>query len=210
MLRDVTYHAHVGEDVELFATVSGPNLTRRFFFEEVNDRRGGFIRFFAPGSQVRVSADGVEYQGNGGVVAPYMFGAEMPVEDLLYVDAATFLVSAVTLSLGASGASWMQISNDGVFDTEPWVAYSGTSPWTLSGGDGVHTVSARFADDAGRIRLFHRERNRSRAQDRREGGRDGRGGGRHGDGRAARFERGVAGYAQYARVKAITGRDDRA
>ncbi len=92
MLRDVTYHAVVSDTVELFATVSGPNLTRRFFFEEIDDKRGTYLRFFAPGSQVSVSPDGVEYTGNGGVVSPYMFGAEMPVADLLAPEIVNRLV----------------------------------------------------------------------------------------------------------------------
>jgi len=92
MLCDVTYHAKVTDTVELFATVSGPNLTRRFFFEEIDDARGAYLRFFAPGSQLHVSPDGVVYSGNGGVVSPYMFGADMPVADLLAPDIINRLV----------------------------------------------------------------------------------------------------------------------
>jgi uncharacterized protein (TIGR04442 family) len=92
VLRDVTYHAILSDTIELFATVSGPNLTKRFYFEEVDDPRGQYLRFFAPGSQVHLSPEGVAYQGNGGVVSPYMFGAEMPVEDLLAPEVGNRLV----------------------------------------------------------------------------------------------------------------------
>jgi YVTN family beta-propeller protein/parallel beta-helix repeat protein len=60
--------------------------------------------------------------------------------------------TAVTLSLAyldANGCSAMQISADGVFDTEPEVACAASAPWTLSAGDGVKTVFARFRDTLG-------------------------------------------------------------
>lgn len=103
VLRDVTYHASITDQVELFATISGPDLTRRFFFEEGADRKGDFLRFFGPGSQIRVTADGVEYSGNGGVASPYMFGAQMPVEDLLTPEIVNRLVFFGTIEDPESG-----------------------------------------------------------------------------------------------------------
>jgi alpha-tubulin suppressor-like RCC1 family protein len=51
-----------------------------------------------------------------------------------------------------SGCSQMQISNDGDFDTEPWVAFSPSSSWSLTAGaDGTRTVWIRFIDLAGNI-----------------------------------------------------------
>ncbi len=57
---------------------------------------------------------------------------------------------AVTLDLAAtdpSGVAAMRISNDGVFDTEPWEAFSATRDWTLTAGaatqDGERPVPGR-------------------------------------------------------------------
>ncbi|PIP30295.1 hypothetical protein COX25_05435, partial [bacterium (Candidatus Howlettbacteria) CG23_combo_of_CG06-09_8_20_14_all_37_9] len=45
----------------------------------------------------------------------------------------------------------MQISNDGVFDTEPWETYAASKAWALSAGDGQKTAYARFKDNAGNV-----------------------------------------------------------
>lgn len=47
-----------------------------------------------------------------------------------------------------SGLYLMQISNDGVFDTEPWEDFAETKSWSLIGGSGTRTVYARFRDRA--------------------------------------------------------------
>ncbi len=58
--------------------------------------------------------------------------------------------TAVTLELGATdagtGAREMQVSNDGVFDTEPWETTATTKAWDLPAGDGVKTVHVRYRD----------------------------------------------------------------
>jgi hypothetical protein len=43
----------------------------------------------------------------------------------------------------------MRISNDGVFDSEPWEAYAETKSWTLTSGNGVKTVYVRFRSTSG-------------------------------------------------------------
>lgn len=61
----------------------------------------------------------------------------------------------VSLALSASdpqtNVSQMQISTDGVFDTEPWVPYSASASATVPAGDGVKTVWVRFQNNAGMI-----------------------------------------------------------
>jgi hypothetical protein len=44
-----------------------------------------------------------------------------------------------------TGVELMRISQDGVFDTEPWVRYASTSSLTLQ-GKGVRTVYVQFAN----------------------------------------------------------------
>lgn len=67
--------------------------------------------------------------------------------------AATTSSVDVTLALSASdaetGVSAMQISTDGVFDTEPVLPYSTSGTATLSGANTTKTVYARFQDNAG-------------------------------------------------------------
>ena len=53
------------------------------------------------------------------------------------------------LALSASGATKMQISDDGFFDTDALMGYLTTAPWNLGGGDGAKVVAVRFLDDAG-------------------------------------------------------------
>lgn len=61
--------------------------------------------------------------------------------------------TAVTLSLTAtdstSGISEVRLSNDGVWDTEPWEPQVSTKSWTLSPGDGAKTVYYQIRDNAG-------------------------------------------------------------
>lgn len=51
----------------------------------------------------------------------------------------------------ASGVSQMQISYDGIFDTEPWEVYRSTFSSELPTGDGVKTVWLRVRDLAGQL-----------------------------------------------------------
>jgi hypothetical protein len=67
--------------------------------------------------------------------------------------AATAYTKNVTLTLSATdpqtGVDAMQISTDGVFDTEPIVAYSTTASATLPAPNGTKTVYVRFRNNAG-------------------------------------------------------------
>jgi len=63
---------------------------------------------------------------------------------------------SVTLQLTAfdglgSGVNGMRFSNDGVWDTETWEAYSSTKTWTLTSGDGPKIVYCQIRDNAGNI-----------------------------------------------------------
>jgi hypothetical protein len=63
--------------------------------------------------------------------------------------------TSVTLTLSASdegsGVSQMVLSNDGVFDTEPWETYATSKAWTLTAGDGTKTVYVKYKDVAGGV-----------------------------------------------------------
>lgn len=62
---------------------------------------------------------------------------------------------SVDLSLFASNASQMQLTDDGSFEGKTWVPYAETVTWLLSGSDctvlDCKSVRARFRDDAGNV-----------------------------------------------------------
>ena len=56
--------------------------------------------------------------------------------------------TSVTLTLSATDASWMMISNYANFSGASWEAYSATKSWTLISDDGVKTVYFKAKDSA--------------------------------------------------------------
>ncbi|MDD5434287.1 MAG: hypothetical protein PH343_02535 [Nitrospira sp.] len=67
--------------------------------------------------------------------------------------------TAVTLALsctdnaGGSGCADMQVSNDGIFDKEPWEPYAASKAWVLKTGNGNRAVYVRYRDWSGNISL---------------------------------------------------------
>lgn len=57
--------------------------------------------------------------------------------------------SAVALTIGATNAAKMAISNSSDFSGAAWEAYAIIKAWTLTSGDGVKTVYIKFQDSAG-------------------------------------------------------------
>jgi hypothetical protein len=83
------------------------------------------------------------------------FIAKFPTNAVCVNNNNSFTTNAsVTLTFfvyDKSGVTDMRISNDGVFDDEPWEAYSAARAWTLTGGDGLKTVYAQFRDTLGNL-----------------------------------------------------------
>ena len=65
--------------------------------------------------------------------------------------ASTTSTLSVSLTLAATDATQMIISNDAGFAGASWETYATTKSWTLTSGDGVKTVYARFKDAAGNM-----------------------------------------------------------
>ncbi len=65
--------------------------------------------------------------------------------------ATTATSTAVALTLAATGASHIMISNVADFSGSSWETYAASKAWTLTSGDGVKTVYAKFKDAAGNI-----------------------------------------------------------
>jgi len=59
--------------------------------------------------------------------------------------------TAVTLTLGAVGASDMMLANDSTFVGSTWEVYAVLRNWTLTTGNGTKTVYVKFRDAAGNI-----------------------------------------------------------
>ena len=53
--------------------------------------------------------------------------------------------------VGGSGCAEMQVSNDGVFDTEPIEPVAASKSWALLSGDGIKKVYVRYRDAAGNV-----------------------------------------------------------
>ncbi len=59
--------------------------------------------------------------------------------------------ASVTLTLAATSATQMAISNSADFSAVSWETYATSKAWTLTSGDGVKTVYAKFRDASGNV-----------------------------------------------------------
>ncbi len=73
MIGAIVHQGFVGSDIEYFATITGPDVDRRFFFEQINTGRGEVVRYFGGSSEVVLNPEGVRFRGNGGMFGEYMF-----------------------------------------------------------------------------------------------------------------------------------------
>ena len=92
MIRAIVHHGFVGEAIEYFAVVVGPDVDRRFFFEQIGAARGDVVRYFGGYSEIVLNPEGVRFRGNGGMFGEYMFGGHLPVGDLLNEEVVNRLV----------------------------------------------------------------------------------------------------------------------
>lgn len=92
MIRAIVHQGSIGTSIEYFAAVAGPEIDRRFFFEQIDTGRGGVIRYFGGSSEIVLNPEGVRFRGNGGIFGEYMFGGHLPVGDLLNEEVVNRLV----------------------------------------------------------------------------------------------------------------------
>jgi uncharacterized protein (TIGR04442 family) len=83
VIRSIVHQGFIGDAIEYFAVVAGPEVDKRFFFEQITTPRGDVVRYFAGTSEVMLNPEGVRFRGNGGIFGEYMFGGHLPVGDLL-------------------------------------------------------------------------------------------------------------------------------
>jgi uncharacterized protein (TIGR04442 family) len=92
VIRAIVHQGFIGSDVEYFAVIAGPDVDRRFFFEQIGSTRGNIVRYFGGNSEVVLNPEGVRFRGNGGIFGEYMFGGHLPVGDLLNDEVVNRLV----------------------------------------------------------------------------------------------------------------------
>lgn len=92
MIRAIVHHGFIGTSIEYFAVVAGPDVDKRFFFEQIAAPRGDIVRYFGGSSEVVINPEGVRFRGNGGIFGEYMFGGHLPVGDLLNDEVVNRLV----------------------------------------------------------------------------------------------------------------------
>jgi uncharacterized protein (TIGR04442 family) len=92
VIRAIVHQGSIGRRIEYFAVIVGPDVDRRFFFEQINNPRGDVVRYFGGGSEIVLNPEGIRFQGNGGLFGEYMFGGHLPVGDLLNDEVVNRLV----------------------------------------------------------------------------------------------------------------------
>ncbi|HEY6136884.1 MAG TPA: TIGR04442 family protein [Thermoanaerobaculia bacterium] len=83
MIRAIVHQGFIGTSIEYFAAIAGPDVDRRYFFEQIGTARGDVVRYFGGPSEIVLNPEGVRFRGNGGIFGEYMFGGHLPVGDLL-------------------------------------------------------------------------------------------------------------------------------
>jgi uncharacterized protein (TIGR04442 family) len=92
VIRAIVHQGFIGTAIEYFAAVAGPDVDRRFFFEQIDTPRGNVVRYFGGASEIVLNPEGVRFRGNGGIFGEYMFGGHLPVGDLLNDEVVNRLV----------------------------------------------------------------------------------------------------------------------
>src|SRR5207248_5730814 len=92
VIRAIVHQGFIGQTIEYFAVIAGPDVDRRFFFEQIATGRGDVIRYFGGSSEIVLNPEGARFRGNGGIFGEYMFGGHLPVGDLLNEEVVNRLV----------------------------------------------------------------------------------------------------------------------
>jgi len=88
MIHEIKLHGKANEKVDYYVTITGADLSSRYFYECLPEGD----RFFSGGNEFVIQQDGVRYMGTGGSLCEYMFGVDLPLKDLLRKDVSNRLV----------------------------------------------------------------------------------------------------------------------
>lgn len=143
------------QDLQVFVTSAGDNSTSRAGSTESDDPGAGNAATLVYNPTVS-GWYGLVVTNNSlsnGTATIYADTSAPTGSVTINGGAATTFTRNVTLTLSANdpqtNVDAMQISTDGVFDTEPVVGYTGTASATLSAPNGTKTVYVRFRNNAG-------------------------------------------------------------
>lgn len=104
MSTELRLHGHITPDIEYYATAAGRRTTHQHFFQMLEDD----LRFFAPGHELTLSAEGINQTGTGGTFCEYMFGVDQPLSDLTKVG---ILNRLIVLGAGYNQEGQLEITN---------------------------------------------------------------------------------------------------
>jgi uncharacterized protein (TIGR04442 family) len=88
MIREIRLQGKANEKIDYSVTIIGADLSNRYYYESIPEGD----RFFSGGNEFVVTRTGVRYMGTGGHVCQYMFGVDLPLQDLLRKDVSNRLV----------------------------------------------------------------------------------------------------------------------
>ncbi len=88
MIHEIKLHGKANEKLDYYVTITGADLSGRYFYECLPDGD----RFFSGGNEFVIQPTGVRYMGTGGSLCEYMFGVDLPLKDLLRKDVSNRLV----------------------------------------------------------------------------------------------------------------------
>ncbi len=118
MIREIKLRGKANDRIEYHVTVTGEDLSSRYFYESRPDGD----RFFSGGNEFLIQDHSVRYSGNGGSACEYMFGVDLPLKDLLRKDVSNRLVMYGAFSdeqdnISFTNATSGELSFDEVFLT---------------------------------------------------------------------------------------------
>lgn len=93
----------------------------------------------------------VDIEGDAGTttsVGPFIIDTAAPTNTSATVSSETTSTLSITLTLGATNASQMNVSNTS-YGAGTWETYATSKSWTLTTGEGQKTIYVQFRDSAG-------------------------------------------------------------
>jgi len=82
-MKGIIYHNVLSDKIEYYVTVVGYNISNIVFYEKIRRGEREEDHFFAAGSEILFTEEGIMYDGTGGGLCEYMFGVDQPLPDLL-------------------------------------------------------------------------------------------------------------------------------
>lgn len=85
MRKDIRLHGVIEGKIEYYVFLAGADACERFSYSYGDGGRDE-VRFFSPGNEFIIAADGIRHSGNGGSFCEYMFGIDQPLADMVKGD----------------------------------------------------------------------------------------------------------------------------